>query len=423
MSVTISEKTVLFSAPNDEKASGWGVYCLPRLWRLPDRRLIIRINGEIDDTASFAACCPDVYFVSSDEGEHWSLFENGASVDRGVLGNVGSPYVFLKNGDVLCLRGKDDRIGIPPEKVIRRYPVVGNDSAFLAVVRQGDLSPDEFGCERILYRDGKEILREDAVLDLPERHLELIDGAAEERGDLFARRDLYYTPYITSICELPDGDLVGLCCGQEPTADHHCGVVSCVASTDGGRRWTERALITANAARYPFGLIAESECSLAVSADGTLYCVTRNDMSCDHTVFGGKSDLMLFCSRDGGRSWSDERALADSSVTPRVHCFGKNTVAVTYGRPGVHMIVSYDKGKTFTEHHTIIGKTLEEELAAGKTYLDAKYFDTSSYANSFTERLSEDTFLIVYNDLHEKDADGRDHKATLLRKITVSGEE
>ena len=52
--------------------------------------------------------------------------------------------------------------------------------------------------------------------------------------------------------------------------------------------------------------------------------------------------------------------------------------------------------------------------------MDAKYFDMRSYSNSFVEKISENSFLIVYNDMKYDAGDGKAHKATLVRKVTVS---
>ena len=60
-----------------------------------------------------------------------------------------------------------------------------------------------------------------------------------------------------------------------------------------------------------------------------------------------------------------------------------------------------------------------EELAAGKSYMAAKYFDTCSYSNTFVEKLSDNSVLVLYNNLKYDDGDGLRHKAAFVRKITV----
>ena len=49
----------------------------------------------------------------------------------------------------------------------------------------------------------------------------------------------------------------------------------------------------------------------------------------------------------------------------------------------------------------------------------AKYFDTCSYSNTFVEKLSDNSVLVLYNNLKYDDGDGLRHKAAFVRKITV----
>lgn len=51
--------------------------------------------------------------------------------------------------------------------------------------------------------------------------------------------------------------------------------------------------------------------------------------------------------------------------------------------------------------------------------MDAKYFDTVSYSNTFVEKLSDQSILVLYNNLKYDDGDGKNHKATFVRKITI----
>ena len=78
-----------------------------------------------------------------------------------------------------------------------------------------------------------------------------------------------------------------------------------------------------------------------------------------------------------------------------------------------------DNGVSWSSSYPIIGKTLSEELAAGKSYMAAKYSDTSSYSNTFVEKLSDNSVLVLYNNLKYDDGDGLCHKAAFVRKITA----
>lgn len=117
--------------------------------------------------------------------------------------------------------------------------------------------------------------------------------------------------------------------------------------------------------------------------------------------------------------WTKPEKVADSSVTPHVAAPADEIVLLIYGRPGVHFKISEDNGVSWSSSYPIIGKTLAEELASGKSYMAAKYFDTSSYSNTFVEKLSENSVLVLYNNLKYDDGDGLRHKAAFVRKITV----
>ena len=120
-----------------------------------------------------------------------------------------------------------------------------------------------------------------------------------------------------------------------------------------------------------------------------------------------------------GYTWTKPRKVADSSVTPHVVALKDGIVILIYGRPGVHFEISEDNGETWSGSYPIIGKTLAEELADGKSYMDAKYFDACSYSNTFVEKLSESSVLVLYNNVKYDDGDGKHHKAAFVRKITI----
>ena len=46
--VEVLQPNLVFCAPVNEGTLKWGVYCIPRLWRMPTGELVIRFNGEED---------------------------------------------------------------------------------------------------------------------------------------------------------------------------------------------------------------------------------------------------------------------------------------------------------------------------------------------------------------------------------------
>ncbi len=419
---------LIYCAPINEQTKKWGVYCIPRMWRKPNGELAIYFNGMADvpeDNALQRKTCPDLFFISRDDGETWEETD-GKDFDLGALGNVDSPYLRLKNGKVICVRGKDDLLPVHDCAPVKTFVPPYNGGGVHHTYRFGDLPADACACELWTYDENGTLLsREDVRIDFPER--EFLTMGEVPQGDGFVpcpewvKCGEWSAPYLASLCVLPDGTLGGTCYGQNPeVSDRYCGETYFMVSSDGGRTWKKRACITKNSADYLFGLAGDGyESSLAVGENGRLYFVARTDMSIEHPIVGGGADTVFCVSDDNGYTWSKERMIADSSITPHVISFQNGAIAVVYGRPGVHMILSEDGGETFSEPFSIIGKTLQEELAAGNTYMTSKYFDTCSYSNTFVERLDENSFLILYTNLKYDPGDGQHHKAGFVRKITI----
>ena len=92
-------------------------------------------------------------------------------------------------------------------------------------------------------------------------------------------------------------------------------------------------------------------------------------------------------------------------------------VALVVGRPGVHVKFSTDGCRSWSSPTSIIGKTMEEELAAGRQLIDAMYGDTVSYSNTRTVVTGPDRFLLLYTDFKYG---GNRRKAIVVQEITVA---
>ena len=110
-------------------------------------------------------------------------------------------------------------------------------------------------------------------------------------------------------------------------------------------------------------------------------------------------------------------------MTPHLITLKNGVLVFLYGRPGIHMKFSTDSGHTWSEPVTLIGKTLKEHRARGDGYMDYKFWDMDTYANTFVSVVDEETFAVCYTDVKYQTGDGLDHKATLVRRITVRAEE
>ena len=424
MHVELSKEELIYCAPINEKTSRWGVYCIPKLWRMPDGRIAIVINGESDSPDAHENICPDLYYISGDNGKSWKASSN-TEIDKNAYSGVDSPYRKLSCGKIISIQEKSNLQSFSASKWEKEF-YTADKLGICRTFLQASIDEDVFLSELHTFdADGNFLSVEPVKIDFPDRELivqtQMWDDTCYIDIPARFRSTLVCNPYISSITELSDGTLVGTCSGQCPQiTDRYCAEVYLMESSDGGKNWKKRATVTKNSHLYAFGLLGDGgECSLTQSENGDLFLLTRTDMSNDHPSIGGGSDAYLFVSNDNGYTWSNERSASDSSVTPHVLSLSGNILVVIYGRPGVHMKISTDGGQTFGDSISIIGKTLEEELAEGKTYMEAKYFDMRSYSNSFIEKISDNSFIIVYTDMKYDPGDGKFHKATLVRTITI----
>ena len=171
--------------------------------------------------------------------------------------------------------------------------------------------------------------------------------------------------------------------------------------------------------RLPMASTTKIMTALLLCENGDLICVMRMDMTINAFEDRPLCDTYVAISHDNGYTWCEPFSAADCSITPQVRALQDDIAVLIYGRPGVHLKVSEDAGKTWSDSVSIIGKTLEEERALGRKDIDSKYFDTVSYSNSFVEKISEDTLLLHYTNLKYDEGDGVMHKAGFVKKITV----
>lgn len=421
LKVEMEKEALVFCAPIDERTQKWGVYCIPRLWRLPSGAFVVYCNGEADQVENGLRDCPDKFFISLD-GESWREID-GKEIDLSVSFNTDSPYLFLSDGRKVCIREKTNREPIEVQE-IKRFLSPNNDGEYF-VYGQGELPEKSFACEFCTYdKRGQFISAQDIRFAFPDREV-ILFGGYYENGEfvkipVYAKPHAWSNPYVYSLHRLPDSTFVGVCFGQNPQVlDRYCAEAYLVQSKD-GVTWTKRSTITKNARSYPYGLVGDGgESSLAIAPNGDMYCLTRTDMSMDHQADGTKSDAMLFVSKDGGYTWSEGKSVADSSVTPHVIALENGKVVIVYGRPGVHIAVSEDGGESFSKPVCVIGETLKGALANGKSYMQAKYTDMDSYSNTFLEKIGENEFLLLYTDMKYDNGDGQKHKASLVRKIKI----
>jgi len=426
MKITISDP-ILVHAPEMNKAiSHWGVYAIPRMWRVPNGELVVRFNGE-EDSSDFDNLhrAPNLYFTSRDDGETWELCENGEELySISVLTGIDPPYRKLSNGDTVYAKSVSD---LPPitDAPYQKELYSTNKAEILRTYRFGDI-PKE--CRRILFGriKGSDGGHEEFETDMafPEREIYVVSQANSNgtyvKVDEYVQASVFRLPYFSAVCELKNGDLAAVCGGQNPeVVDRYCSEVYLITSSDGGHTWKKRATVAGGFTELPFGYGGDgNEISLTIDSNGDLYCVMRMDGS---IIESHPTDMLLCISRDSGYTWSAPRPIADSSVTPHIIALGDALIAI-YGRPGVHIKYSEDHGETWSEPYTIIGKTITKERDEGRSDFASKYGAPYSYANTFWDYISDNEIILLYNDLRYPDKNGVPTKAAFVKKIKVTKE-
>ena len=425
--VTIGEKRLVYAPYITPATNCWGVYSIPRMWRIPSGRLVVRFNGEQDcsdpDRMNMA---PHLYFVSDDNGESWAYDPRGEQVyDKAVLQGNTPPYLWLADGRIIAIRSKEKRRPIENVPCDKEF-IFPNRGCYLKAYPECSIPEECKGMELLTYASA-DACPEVSPVSLSFSEWEITVESKACTGEGFFDIPNYVKPihwrnvYISAVVELPEGSLGALVCGQHPEVyDRYCSAVYFVISEDGGRTWHKRATAAAGVDEVPYGYGGDGhEVALALTADGTLVCAMRMDVSVDPNIDTPICDCYVTVSKDQGYTWCKPFPVADSSVTPQLITLDHDIVVLFYGRPGVHFKYSEDGGKNWSRSYSVIGKTLEEERAAGRSDFDSKYGDSVSYSNIFIERIGNDSVLVLYNDMKYEEGDGVHHKAAFVRAITV----
>jgi hypothetical protein len=128
----------------------------------------------------------------------------------------------------------------------------------------------------------------------------------------------------------PDGTLLAT---AYATIDKDGGTVSfCLASRDEGKTWSYLSTIARGRDGKP-GREAYCEPAMVQLADGDLLCFLRT---------GNSGPLMQTRSTDGGKTWDEPRKIAPAGVDPHAIVLSDGTLVVSFGRPGVSLLVDFD---------------------------------------------------------------------------------
>lgn len=422
------ETKPIFVAPINEISEHWGVYAIPWMWRTPNGKIYVCVNGTPDNAdLEYGFHKNDVLLVSEDGGESFREADK-ASVKLPSFTGVEPPYYRLSDGRFITVDFCTDNEPITDFVPRKTFPSVNGEFLFYTL-RLGDIPPASRKVMLEEHMPDGTVKHSPLLIDFPSLELPLFgaakvtDGKATLVDEYIPMKSVTFRSYHTihALCELPSGTILACASGQAASVnDRVYDMVYLLASEDGGHTFRYRADITSPTDAPKFGYSYEN--SLTVAPNGDLLVVMRTE-HCAVPEIEPTTDAMLSRSSDNGHTWSTPVPIADGCVTPHLVTLKNGVIVLIYGRPGIHMKYSTDSGKSWSEPITLIGKTLSEHRARGDDYMDCKFWNMDTYANTFIEVLSEDTFLICYTDMKYQTGDGLNHRATLVRKITFKRED
>ncbi|MBA4388094.1 MAG: hypothetical protein C0404_08945 [Verrucomicrobia bacterium] len=369
------------SAPGEKR---WGFHQFPQLSRMPGGQLLLTYAHNEDAVATYGTVCPAL--VSADDGRTWKPLEKDGTpfvpskphgcvfevLDGQFLTAPPAPNFDLKAAGMAL-----------PAKVggTRSFDLFRLDQCPKPLQEHLGALPawrwfpatKQWQTEKIGY-DARDAL----VWEIADAR-GLIPRTWFEHPPVRLGKELIYADYRTMY--LLDG-------GDVPR-NNTC---SCMVSTDNGRSFERRGTIAAD----PDGTLQMNEPVIAATAEGALVCAIRTDP---------KPGMLMTSSLDRGRTWSKPAKLHPFGVFPGMVLLGNGVLALSYGRPGVHLKFSPDGcGRGWTEPTTLIAGDEKKTIEA-----------TCGYTSLL--EIGRDEFLIAYSDFEHRGADGRQCKAILVRRV------
>lgn len=428
MNITLNDPILVALSPpqygEDPAGRWWGFFQFPDLWRGNDGVLYLAVNVGADSAAGRHE--PTQFFRSRDGGGTWQRVAFDAT-DRSpeiITMPDGRQVAFGRERYLYHLAELSPDAGRASIDVatLGLMPVTGpfrggyKVNEYL-VYRYGDIPAAHRRFPLAIRASADATWAETSgVLDCPELCLPVLtramwwDEAGREEWREFPPR--LKPPAPREVTVLPDGTLLWALDSQHPEVGRHCGMVSCLASSDAGRTWTRRGGI-ADGRDWSWG--ATNETALARMPDGDLLCVIRTKNS---NEAGDTHYLAAARSADGGRTWTMLPPLAEFSVTPHLLVLANGAVAVVYGRPGVHVKASADSGRTWGAAAAVVGPTEKELLDRPLDEWWAIRHDFSC-ANTSVVVTGPDRFLVAYSDFQHRNASGQRCKAICVREVRV----
>ena len=227
--------------------------------------------------------------------------------------------------------------------------------------------------------------------------------------------------WLMQILELPDASLLAVFYGYRLGADrspHPKWHSYCLRSVDNGLTWKFRGIIGPDD-NPP--LAGYTEPSVTVLRDGSLLAALRTECA-------RRGPMCCTRSTDGGKTWEKPEPVYPFGVLPKLLTLQSGVTALSFGRPGAHVLFSEDgEGRNWENRITLVTESLEgagiegecQGFQRGEEQEDRpKQTRTSGYTDLVAT--GPDGLMIAYDQFDYPNENGEPRKTILVKRITVS---
>lgn len=295
-----------------------GELCCPVLFALPCGDLLI---GYVEGDFIFSE---SKLLRSSDGGLVWNSDKAPLAGCCGSFINIG-PLVRCYDHYAFLVKGSN------PAKFVFRY-------------RDSLDGGKTFGSEKLGFYEHNG-LRGSRISDIPGKHIRIenmsywenvLEAAGWKKDESNSVEFVITNPYPNTYLEMPDGSLLNisyLSCSRNVSGKSYMYDLIASISTDGGVNWKYLSYLNPPHSEAVEGY---AEGSIALLKDQTIYVVMRHG--------GGGWPMMLTVSKDFGRSWSELQPIDNKvrGIFPTLTKLADGALAMSYGRPGMHLMFSPD---------------------------------------------------------------------------------
>jgi len=382
--ISMGEPVLVAEGPAEE--TRWGRYQFPNIERYDDGRIAVTFSVLADAAESYGKE-PEVpnRSISLDGGKTWKL---------DTVAKRGRSGIKLPNGDLLKIFTPQafplSQLKLP--RPAGEHARVSGGKYTLYKLSELPAALRPVWLSR-MARGSSEWVQEQAVLNDP---LAL----------RYSLRELFPIVWWGDMEVAPDGSLIaGIYPGYLEGQKGFYWNTFFYVSRDNGKSWNVqgRILYEPDAAADPHSATRDgfSEPAFTLLRDGSAICIMRTS---DHN---GVGPMYMSRSKDLGKSWTRPAAFTKTGVLPRLLQLKNGALALSSGRPGVDLRVSFDgTGRTWSEPQTLVPVTSQE-----------LHTDSCGYTGLLP--LDDQSFLIAYSHFKHKGTDGKLHKAILVRRVEV----